>query len=112
MVPRHRQEHGVARAERVQLLPQAPEHLGLHSSELLRLAGLDEVPGEEDRLPGRSEEHTSELQSLRHLVCRLLLEKKKRARRAAVAAEIAANCFWTAAEFAADTAAMLFWQAG
>src|SRR5258705_3171133 len=26
---------------------------------------------------GRSEEHTSELQSLRHLVCRLLLEKEK-----------------------------------
>src|ERR1039458_10852676 len=26
--------------------------------------------------PSRSEEHTSELQSLRHLVCRLLLEKK------------------------------------
>src|ERR1035438_1702948 len=26
----------------------------------------------------RSEEHTSELQSLRHLVCRLLLEKKMR----------------------------------
>src|SRR5205814_7898888 len=32
-----------------------------------------------DRLEvaARSEEHTSELQSLRHLVCRLLLEKKK-----------------------------------
>src|SRR5438045_8144168 len=29
----------------------------------------------------RSEEHTSELQSLRHLVCRLLLEKKKRNKR-------------------------------
>src|ERR1039458_17673 len=28
----------------------------------------------------RSEEHTSELQSLRHLVCRLLLEKKKKTR--------------------------------
>src|SRR5258705_5933897 len=28
-------------------------------------------------LETRSEEHTSELQSLRHLVCRLLLEKKK-----------------------------------
>src|SRR5436853_3281970 len=28
----------------------------------------------------RSEEHTSELQSLRHLVCRLLLEKKKPAK--------------------------------
>src|SRR5437899_10079144 len=31
--------------------------------------------------PGRSEEHTSELQSLRHLVCRLLLEKKKKKRK-------------------------------
>src|SRR5437899_12519679 len=31
-------------------------------------------------MPGRSEEHTSELQSLRHLVCRLLLEKKKKKR--------------------------------
>src|SRR2546425_3553187 len=29
--------------------------------------------------PKRSEEHTSELQSLAYLVCRLLLEKKKRA---------------------------------
>src|SRR2546422_5256454 len=28
---------------------------------------------------GRSEEHTSELQSRLHLVCRLLLEKKKKA---------------------------------
>src|SRR5689334_23958257 len=28
--------------------------------------------------PGRSEEHTSELQSQFHLVCRLLLEKKKK----------------------------------
>src|SRR5690348_18191817 len=28
--------------------------------------------------PGRSEEHTSELQSPVHLVCRLLLEKKKK----------------------------------
>src|SRR5438309_6336191 len=36
----------------------------------------------DDRLPeypiGRSEEHTSELQSQFHLVCRLLLEKKKK----------------------------------
>src|SRR3712207_8126411 len=29
------------------------------------------------RLPPRSEEHTSELQSRQYLVCRLLLEKKK-----------------------------------
>src|ERR1035438_10038343 len=34
----------------------------------------------------RSEEHTSELQSLRHLVCRLLLEKKKNTRSSAVRA--------------------------
>src|SRR5262245_64660288 len=31
----------------------------------------------------RSEEHTSELQSLRHLVCRLLLEKKNRKKQTA-----------------------------
>src|SRR5438046_5673150 len=31
-----------------------------------------------DDLPVRSEEHTSELQSLTNLVCRLLLEKKKK----------------------------------
>src|SRR5262245_63445440 len=30
------------------------------------------------RMRVRSEEYTSELQSLRHLVCRLLLEKKKK----------------------------------
>src|SRR3712207_7588390 len=30
--------------------------------------------------PGRSEEHTSELQSRQYLVCRLLLEKKKKTR--------------------------------
>src|SRR5262245_64714774 len=35
-------------------------------------------PSWQNRRPvARSEEHTSELQSLRHLVCRLLLEKKK-----------------------------------
>src|SRR5437899_1189239 len=38
----------------------------------IRLALALQRPGE------RSEEHTSELQSLRHLVCRLLLEKKKK----------------------------------
>src|SRR5437899_8295831 len=34
------------------------------------------VPAEDGCGCQRSEEHTSELQSLRHLVCRLLLEKK------------------------------------
>src|SRR3989449_6660319 len=34
-------------------------------------------PGRPGTRPARSEEHTSELQSRLHLVCRLLLEKKK-----------------------------------
>src|SRR3712207_6957643 len=35
-------------------------------------------PGDTRVLRGRSEEHTSELQSRQYLVCRLLLEKKKK----------------------------------
>src|SRR2546422_7342388 len=38
------------------------------------VGGVDEL----DRVGRRSEEHTSELQSRLHLVCRLLLEKKKK----------------------------------
>src|SRR5258705_9552682 len=38
---------------------------------------VDGVDDEPTKVEARSEEHTSELQSLRHLVCRLLLEKKK-----------------------------------
>src|SRR2546422_11626941 len=40
------------------------------------LAPMTQADGEEHLL--RSEEHTSELQSRLHLVCRLLLEKKKK----------------------------------
>src|SRR3712207_6888003 len=40
------------------------------------LAASDEPPVDRDR--HRSEEHTSELQSRQYLVCRLLLEKKKK----------------------------------
>src|SRR2546425_3677504 len=39
------------------------------------------APRSSPTLPDRSEEHTSELQSLAYLVCRLLLEKKKKKRR-------------------------------
>src|SRR3712207_7270150 len=35
-------------------------------------------PASTTRAPPRSEEHTSELQSRQYLVCRLLLEKKKK----------------------------------
>src|SRR3989442_5352243 len=50
-------------------------------------AVLDRVRERSDLIEGRrerddrSEEHTSELQSRPHLVCRLLLEKKKKNRR-------------------------------
>src|SRR5258708_35481431 len=45
-------------------------------AEVVERALLDKAMGEA-RLGIRSEEHTSELQSPDHLVCRLLLEKKK-----------------------------------
>src|SRR5256885_10014782 len=53
-----------------------PAHLGRHPSAVHR-------PGRHDgpapaHLADRSEEHTSELQSPCNLVCRLLLEKKKK----------------------------------
>src|SRR5437870_7996355 len=54
-----------------------PDHLGarevvLEAQDVVDLGAAPAV----DRL--RSEEHTSELQSRGHLVCRLLLEKKKK----------------------------------
>src|SRR2546423_10202953 len=50
----------------------------LHLDEVGVGVGLgDEADGDLAATAGRSEEHTSELQSLAYLVCRLLLEKKK-----------------------------------
>src|SRR2546425_3406833 len=46
--------------------------------------GCTSEPTVESPTPMRSEEHTSELQSLAYLVCRLLLEKKKKQRQTAV----------------------------
>src|SRR5215213_11997986 len=53
-------------------------HRGHGGEPVERLAGAGE--SDRPRAPGaeRSEEHTSELQSLTNLVCRLLLEKKKK----------------------------------
>src|SRR6266498_4905091 len=45
-----------------------------HLLPFVGVAHVGYLPG--DRILGRSEEHTSELQSRPHLVCRLLLEKK------------------------------------
>src|SRR2546426_7949697 len=53
--------------------------LGLHGPDLLARRLLPVVPedvAEREHPQGRSEEHTSELQSPCNLVCRLLLEKK------------------------------------
>src|SRR5690625_5469763 len=41
--------------------------------------------------PGRSEEHTSELQSRGHLVCALLLEKKNEATRGEIACHVVSD---------------------
>src|SRR5205809_3676477 len=50
----------------------------LLASFLLLLTGRRTLPTGRRLRSCRSEEHTSELQSRLHLVCRLLLEKKKR----------------------------------
>src|SRR3712207_8469374 len=56
--PQHAHERG-----RLRRVPQALAHAGPQGAQ-------DDA--------GRSEEHTSELQSRQYLVCRLLLEKKKK----------------------------------
>src|SRR5437899_9760153 len=58
----------------------APLHAALTLRQRALVARRDYALAEAHagKLPDRSEEHTSELQSLRHLVCRLLLEKKNR----------------------------------
>src|SRR2546425_6437054 len=55
------------------------EVLGRHR-QIVRDQRVEEPAGEDGAGVGaqRSEEHTSELQSLAYLVCRLLLEKKKK----------------------------------
>src|SRR2546425_2939194 len=52
----------------------SPQVRGLGRPVVRRLPG----PRRDAGARGRSEEHTSELQSLAYLVCRLLLEKKKK----------------------------------
>src|SRR5947199_7787528 len=76
-------------------LPISLSEVRLRAEQPSRAASLPEVRGavpagegnqargahrvlQQSGLRLRSEEHTSELQSLRHLVCRLLLEKKNR----------------------------------
>src|SRR2546422_6326711 len=69
---------GVARA----LGPGRSDQYHLEGAAARRRPGAADSGGRGLREPGhpgdRSEEHTSELQSRLHLVCRLLLEKKKK----------------------------------
>src|SRR5438093_10031798 len=67
---------GVVDLHRGETLGVVLEHLGLRGLvRIERPLPLREVVAR--RAHARSEEHTSELQSLTNLVCRLLLEKKK-----------------------------------
>src|SRR3712207_7560994 len=61
-----------SRSARLRLYPGAFIGWSVPSVQTTRLASTSGA-----RVPGRSEEHTSELQSRQYLVCRLLLEKKK-----------------------------------
>src|SRR3712207_6895072 len=58
----------------LRLLGDGTEVEGVHVVPL----GLGDVAGRHEGVEDRSEEHTSELQSRQYLVCRLLLEKKKK----------------------------------
>src|SRR2546430_12347087 len=55
-----------------------PAFARTHGRRVARRLRHGHAPGRENRLYQRSEEHTSELQSQSNLVCRLLLEKKKK----------------------------------
>src|SRR5690625_6579944 len=59
---------------RISEIPQSSAWMLVQT--LLRMGYICQNPVDKTFMPSRSEEHTSELQSRGHLVCRLLLEKK------------------------------------
>src|SRR3989442_8245614 len=69
----------IRRPPRSTLFPYTTLFRSLHEHERTAPAGFF-VDSLDRRRKIRSEEHTSELQSRPHLVCRLLLEKKKKCR--------------------------------
>src|SRR5205814_5491296 len=58
----------------LQMIEKGATHVGVATDHVIESFRNGLWPGYKTSA-GRSEEHTSELQSLRHLVCRLLLEK-------------------------------------
>src|SRR3712207_8048456 len=69
-------DSGLRRAVRVARRRAVPPRQAVVVRDVDR--GSDPDHGGDVALGGRSEEHTSELQSRQYLVCRLLLEKKKK----------------------------------
>src|SRR5687768_18241818 len=86
-----RQEVALAQVEMTNKATKAGKNIGYlvvggavgYAALLVVLAAVVMILGNfiPPRRPRRSEEHTSELQSRLHLVCRLLLEKKKNKRK-------------------------------
>src|SRR5690625_455683 len=79
--PCDRLEYGIGRSHTGSSHVEQFKHTSLHPSDgarhSQRRAGVGLEGDRDENSPrGRSEEHTSELQSRGHLVCRLLLEKK------------------------------------
>src|SRR2546430_14657385 len=62
----------------VPMTSESVSKLGIKSSEGISGVATKVPSASGTRRKGRSEEHTSELQSQSNLVCRLLLEKKKK----------------------------------
>src|SRR2546425_3711535 len=76
-------EQAIAKGDALAVSEVAGTLAAKRTAELIPLChplGLDHVEVDATLDEGRSEEHTSELQSLAYLVCRLLLEKKKKSR--------------------------------
>src|SRR3989442_4379771 len=73
---------------RPMMLPALPESPKLMFAVVAPALTVTRLP---DVRQSRSEEHTSELQSRPHLVCRLLLEKKKTTRYTATYAQLYAS---------------------
>src|SRR5437762_7821134 len=71
---------GVILEARLEQRMQAHPRLPCGENRRRRIGEMADLLGEQQVGGMRSEEHTSELQSPMYLVCRLLLEKKKRHR--------------------------------
>src|SRR4051812_49973461 len=70
---RHAYEHDISLLKTFEMLAVVVQHRVVESVDALEIFRVERVLRDD-----RSEEHTSELQSHVNLVCRLLLEKKKK----------------------------------